>query len=75
MKSKVVDITKIISVNVKRYRKIKGISQEELSFLSGLHRNYIGMIERSQKKITVYNLQKISQALDVDVCELIKQNE
>ena len=75
MKSKVVDITKIISVNVKRYRQIKGISQEELSFLSGLHRNYIGMIERSQKKITVYNLQKISQALDVDVCELIKQNE
>ena len=57
---------------VKSYRKAKGFSQEKLAFKSGLHRTYIGMIERAEKNITLLNIEKISRALDITVEELFK---
>lgn len=57
---------------VKSYRKAKGLSQENLAFKSGLHRTYIGMIERAEKNITLLNIEKISKALDVTIEELFK---
>lgn len=45
----------------------KGYSQEELAHRAGLHRTYIGMIERSEKNITLINIQKIADALEIDV--------
>lgn len=56
---------------VKQFRKEKGISQEELSFRAGLHRTYIGMIERAEKNITLVNIEKIANALEVTVKELM----
>lgn len=52
---------------VRELRKEKGLSQEELSFKSDLHRTYIGMIERAEKNITLTNIEKIAKALDVDI--------
>jgi len=43
---------------VRDLRKKKNISQEELAHLSGLHRTYIGMIERAEKNITLKNIEK-----------------
>ena len=57
--------------NVKRIRKSKGLSQEALAFEADLHRTYIGMIERAEKNITLINIQKLAQALDVPVSELL----
>ena len=54
-------------------RKGLGISQEKLAELSGLHRTYIGMIERSEKNITLLNIQKISKALNVEISTLLKE--
>ena len=52
--------------NAVRYiRKEKGLSQEELASRAGLHRTYIGMIERGEKNITLTNILKISSALKV----------
>jgi len=55
---------------VRKFRKEKGLSQEQLAFKAGLHRTYIGMIERAEKNITLVNIEKIANALEVDIIEL-----
>ena len=55
---------------VREIRKSKGLSQDELSFKADLHRTYIGMIERAEKNITLVNIEKIANALDVKIKDL-----
>lgn len=55
---------------VRFYRKFKGLSQEDLSFKADLHRTYIGMIERAEKNITLTNIEKIANALEIDIKDL-----
>ena len=64
------DIKRVFGTNVKHYRKMKGITQEKLAELCGLHRTYIGDIERFQRSISLKNVQKIANALDIDVYKL-----
>ena len=58
--------------NVRKIRKAKGLSQEQISFKADLHRTYIGMIERAEKNITLSNIEKIANALEVEIAELLK---
>ncbi|HAM97487.1 MAG TPA: transcriptional regulator [Marinilabiliales bacterium] len=58
--------------NVRKIRKEKNLSQEQLSFKADLHRTYIGMIERAEKNVTLMNIEKIAKALEVDIIELLK---
>ena len=44
-----------------------GLSQEELASRAGVHRTYIGMIERAEKNITLQNIEKIAKALDLKI--------
>lgn len=53
-------------------RKKAGFSQEELGFKAGLHRTYIGSIERAEQNISVDNIHKLAKALKVPVDELFK---
>ena len=46
------------------------MSQEKLAELSGLHRTYIGMIERAEKNITLSNIEKIALALGLKIRDL-----
>jgi transcriptional regulator with XRE-family HTH domain len=55
---------------VREIRKEKGLSQEELAHKADLHRTYIGMIERAEKNITLVNIEKIANALDVSLNSL-----
>ena len=57
--------------NVQEKRKSLKLSQEQLAELAGVHRTYIGMIERAEKNITLCNIEKIAKALNVDVCSLL----
>jgi transcriptional regulator with XRE-family HTH domain len=57
---------------VKELRKEQGLSQEELAHSAGLHRTYIGMIERAEKNLTLNNIEKIANALEVDITEFFK---
>jgi len=60
---------------VRLLRRNIGISQEELAEKSGLHRTYVGMIERGEKNITVLSATKIAKALGVPLSSLIKAAE
>lgn len=53
--------------NVRKIRLEKGLSQEQLASFAELHRTYIGMIERAEKNITINNIEKIANALNVEV--------
>ena len=60
--------------NVRKYRRLLNISQEELAHRADLHRTYIGMIERAEKNITLVNIEKIANALEVNIDELLRQS-
>ncbi|MGD9976513.1 MAG: helix-turn-helix domain-containing protein [Bacteroidales bacterium] len=66
------DILVKLGNRVKELRKELGISQEELASRANLHRTYIGMIERAEKNITLINIEKIADALEVEIIELLK---
>ncbi|QOW22953.1 helix-turn-helix domain-containing protein [Novilysobacter avium] len=57
-------ITHTFGLRVRHFRKSKGISQEELADICGLHRTYIGSVERGERNITLKNAELIAQALD-----------
>lgn len=56
---------------VREIRTQRGLSQEQLAHLADVHRTYIGMIERAEKNITLININKIAEALGVDLKELL----
>lgn len=56
---------------VRERRKMLGLSQEILAARAGLHRTYIGMIERAEKNITLENIEKIAKALEVEPEQLL----
>jgi transcriptional regulator with XRE-family HTH domain len=56
--------------NIRTQRNKLDISQEELSFRAGLHRTYIGAVERGEKNISFKNLNKISKALKISISKL-----
>lgn len=56
---------------VKELRKAQNMSQEDLADAAGLHRTYIGMIERAEKNITLVNIEKIAKALDTPINKLL----
>jgi transcriptional regulator with XRE-family HTH domain len=66
------DILKIIGSNVRFYRKHRQLSQEELADLAGLHRTYVGGIERGERNVSAENISKIALALHVEPFELLK---
>lgn len=68
------DIVKVFGTNVRRYRKAKGLSQEKLGELSELHRTYISDIERFQRSIALENVQRIADALEIEVYKLFMED-
>ncbi len=57
---------------VREERLKQGLSQELLAEKAGVHRTYIGMIERAEKNITLINIEKIAKALGVEIGTLLK---
>ena len=54
---------------VRDERKKLGLSQEELASRADVHRTYIGMIERAEKNITLENIEKVANALDLKLSD------
>jgi len=68
------EILVIFGNNVRTFRRLLNISQEELAFKANLHRTYIGMIERAEKNITLINMEKIANALGVKIKDLLNNS-
>lgn len=59
-------LRQIFRNNVKFYRKQLNISQEKLAELSDLSTNYIGDIERTNRKVTIDTIEKVAKGLNID---------
>lgn len=55
---------------VRQERLKQNLSQEELAEKAGVHRTYIGMIERAEKNITLININKLANALNIEIAGL-----
>ena len=55
---------------VREERLKRKLSQEEFADVAGVHRTYIGMIERAEKNITLENIEKIAKALNIKIADL-----
>ncbi len=65
------NINEEVGFNIRRIREERDLSQEELADLAGLHRAYVGQIERGEKNIGLKNLEKIAKALNVSIKVLL----
>lgn len=66
------DIRAVVGLNVLRIRRERTLSQEELSFRSGLTRAYLSGLEAGRRNPTIVSLGKIADALGVDVESLLR---
>ncbi len=64
-------LRKILAKNVRRIRNSIGLNQEQLGEESGLHRTYIGSIERAERNVSIDNIEKIDHALKVEPTSLL----
>lgn len=65
----------VLAANVVRLRKERGWSQEDLAFESGLHRTFIGHVERQIRNISLDNVEKIARTLGVPIHALLVPEE
>ncbi|HHT9125600.1 MAG TPA: helix-turn-helix domain-containing protein [Candidatus Brocadiia bacterium] len=71
MQSKANDL-ETFGTNVRRIREALGISQEELAYRAGLHRTYIGGIERGERNLSLINIVRLARALGTKSSELFR---
>ncbi len=67
------DVVQLLGANVRRYRKQAGMSQEELSYRTGIKRSYISDLERGTRNPTVKALGRLASALEVDPSALLSR--
>ncbi len=66
------DIRRSFGRALRKRRKKLGLSQEAFADLCGLHRNYMGGIERGERNISLINIKKIARALKISLSELFR---
>lgn len=64
------DIIKVFGNNLKKYRISLGLSQEKFAEKCKMHRTYISAIERYQRSISLENIQRIADALEIETYKL-----
>lgn len=57
---------------VRAERLKQNLSQEAFADKAGVHRTYIGMIERAEKNVTLLTIEKIAATLGISISELMK---
>jgi transcriptional regulator with XRE-family HTH domain len=68
-------IREVLAHNLRRYRALRGLSQEELAHRADIDRTYISSLERSQYAAGIDVLERLAVALDVPPFELLKPGE
>lgn len=64
---------RIFAQRLRQIRQIKGLSQEELADMADLHRTYVGSVERSERNVSIDNMERLANALEVDITELLRK--
>lgn len=64
-------LIKEFGLRIRQLRTDNNLSQEKLSFATGFHRTYIGMIERGERNISLTNMAVFAKVFEVNVSELL----
>jgi transcriptional regulator with XRE-family HTH domain len=64
---------KVFAKRLRQIRQIRGLSQEQLADLVGLHRTYVGSVERGERNVSIDNMDRFAQALEIDLTELLTE--
>ncbi len=67
------DVRQRVGINLRKFRRERGFSQEKLAFECGLHRTYISGVERGVRNPTVLVIEEIARALDVPASLLLEE--
>ena len=62
----------LFAANLRAARLKHGLTQEALAALSGLHRTYVGSVERGERNVSIDNMESLAQALHVEVADLLR---
>lgn len=68
-----ITLREVLAKNVRLIRNNLGLSQEELANEAGLHRTYIGSIERAERNVSIDNVERLARALKVKPYELLRE--
>ena len=69
------DIVKVFAGNLKKYRTALGLSQEAFAEKCGMHRTYISAVECCRRSISLENIQRIADALDIETYQLFIEED
>ena len=64
-------LIKQFGLRIRELREAKNVSQEKLSFSTGFHRTYIGMIERGERNISLTNMAVFAKIFELNLSELL----
>lgn len=65
------DLQRIVGKNLRAYRQAKGLSQEAFAELVGMHRTYIGGVERGERNLTLATVERYAEAIGLDPLDLL----
>ena len=66
------DLQKVVGRNLRAYRMERGLSQEDFAEVVGVHRTYMGGLERGERNLTLQSLEKIAEVIGVEPEELLR---
>ena len=69
------DVRVRVGLNLQRLRRDKGFSQEELADRAQIHQTYLSGVERGRRNPTITVLQRIAEALDADIVDLLEKRQ
>ena len=64
-------LTAILAANIRVFREEKNLSQEEFADICGLHRTYVGSVERGERNVTLSTLEVFASVMGVSVPQLL----
>jgi len=64
---------RLFAKRLRQLRQMRGLSQEALADIAGLHRTYVGSIERNERNVSIDNMERLAKALEVDITELLRE--
>ena len=68
-------LTQILADNIREYRSEHGLSQEDFADQCGLHRTYVGSVERGERNVTLSTLEVFATVLEIPVPELLAKRK
>lgn len=66
------DLQRTVGRNLRAYRTDRGLSQEAFADVLGVHRTYMGGLERGERNLTLRSLERIAHTLELDPVELLR---